>query len=273
MRLTVLVDNQAARNLRAEWGLSIFIEADNHRILFDVGASDLFLANAARLKINFLELDYLVLSHGHWDHTWGLEGLLKLYLTPGLPLERRPTLIAHPLALLPKFRNNGTGYGSLVHESILERHFQNNLCKEPLWLTDHLVYLGEIERKIEREQVMGKTIISGVLTDDYLWDDTALVYKHRQGLVIITGCSHSGICNIVSQAQKICREERVLDIVGGFHLLNQDPGRLQETVFFFKNLNPGQLHPGHCTDLDSKAALRQVAMVKELATGLQLNYD
>ena len=65
MRLTVLVDNQAARNLSAEWGLSFFIEVDNRRILFDMGASELFLANAARLNINLLELDYLVLSHGH----------------------------------------------------------------------------------------------------------------------------------------------------------------------------------------------------------------
>lgn len=273
MRLTVLVDNQADRNLRAEWGLSIFIKADNQKILFDVGASDLFLTNAAKLDINLSELDCLVLSHGHWDHTWGLEGLLKLYLTVGLPPAKQPILVAHPLALQPKFRDNGTEYGSLVHESSLRRHFKNGLSNEPVWLTDNLVYLGEIERKIEREQVMGKTVISGVLTGDYLWDDTALVYKHRQGLVIITGCSHSGICNIVSQAQKICREERVLDIVGGFHLLNPDPDRLQETVAFFKNLNAGQLHPCHCTDLNSKIALKQVSNIKEVSSGLQLEYD
>lgn len=273
MRLTILVDNQASQKLRAEWGLSIFIEADHKKILFDVGASDLFLTNAASLKVNLMELDYLVLSHGHWDHTWGLDGLLKLFLSEGLPQAKRPTFIAHPLALLPKFEDNGTEYGSLIHESILDRHFKNGLSKEPVWLTDNLVYLGGIERKIEPEQVMGKTVISGALTDDYLWDDTALVYKHPQGLVIITGCSHSGICNIVSQAQKICQEERVIDIIGGFHLLNPNPERLHETVNFFKKLNPGQLHPCHCTDLNSKIALLQVAVVKEVSTGLQLNYD
>jgi 7,8-dihydropterin-6-yl-methyl-4-(beta-D-ribofuranosyl)aminobenzene 5'-phosphate synthase len=220
-----------------------------------------------------LELDYLLLSHGHWDHTWGLDELLKLYLTPESPLKKRPILVAHPLALLPKFRDNGTEHGAIIDESILKRRFINGLSKDPVWLTANLVYLGEIERKIERGQVMGKTVISGVLTDDYILDDTALVYKHRQGLVIITGCSHSGICNIVRQAQKICREDRVYDIVGGFHLLNPDPGRLQTTVSFFKNLNPGQLHPCHCTDLESKFALRQVATVKEVGCGLQLDYD
>jgi 7,8-dihydropterin-6-yl-methyl-4-(beta-D-ribofuranosyl)aminobenzene 5'-phosphate synthase len=273
MRLTVLVDNQAARNLYAEWGLSFFIEADGQRILFDVGASDLFLNNATRLQVDLLNLDYLILSHGHWDHTWGLDGLLKLYLLRGLPLEKRPTLIAHPLALAPKFRDNGLEYGVTLHESVLARNLKTNLVKEPVWLSDRLVYLGEIERKIEPEGVMGKTTGSAGLTADYLWDDTALAYKLPQGLVIITGCSHSGICNIVRQAQIICNEERIIDIIGGFHLLNPAPDRLQETIAFLKKINPGQLHPCHCTDLQSKMALQQAGAVKEVFCGLKLNYE
>lgn len=273
MRLTVLIDNQAARNLNAEWGLSIFIEADNQRILFDVGASELFLTNAAKLKINLLDLDYLVLSHGHWDHTWGLDGLLKLYLTTETLKTKQPVLIAHPLALHPKFRENGSEFGSLIHESVLEHTFKLSFTKEPVWLTDNLIFLGEIERQIETEQIMGKTIISGALTDDYLRDDSALVYRATKGLVIITGCSHSGICNIVKQAQIICKEDRILDIIGGFHLLNPEPTRLHETINFFKALNPSQLHPCHCTDLNSKMTLNQVAVTKEVNTGLQLIYD
>jgi 7,8-dihydropterin-6-yl-methyl-4-(beta-D-ribofuranosyl)aminobenzene 5'-phosphate synthase len=273
MRLTVLVDNQAARNLYAEWGLSIFIAADGQRILLDVGASDLFLTNAARLQVDLLDLDYLILSHGHWDHTWGLDGLLKLYLLRELPVEKRPTLIAHPVALTPKFRDNGSEYGALLHESLLARNLKTNLVKEPVWLSDNLVYLGEIERKIEPERVMGKTVSSIGLTGDYLWDDTALAYQLPQGLVIITGCSHSGICNIVRQAQIICNEERIIDIVGGFHLLNPAPDRLQETIAFLKKVNPGQLHPCHCTDLHSKIALQQAAPVKEVGCGLELNYE
>ncbi len=269
MRLTVLVDNQAARNLRAEWGLSIFIEADNQKCLFDVGASDLFLANAALLKINLRDLDYLILSHGHWDHTWGLEGILKLYLAAA---SNKPSLVAHPLALLPKFRDNGTEFGSLISESILTRNFKTIFSKEPVWLTENLVYLGEIERKIEKNRAMGKALNSSVLTDDFLWDDTALVYKTHRGLVIITGCSHSGICNIVSRAQTVCREERVLDIIGGFHLLNPDAGQLQETVAYFTKLNPSVLHPCHCTSLTSKITLARTAEVKEVMVGLQLEY-
>jgi 7,8-dihydropterin-6-yl-methyl-4-(beta-D-ribofuranosyl)aminobenzene 5'-phosphate synthase len=81
---------------------------------------------------------------------------------------------------------------------------------------------------------LGKTVISGDLTDDCTWDDSALAYKFPEGLVIITGCSHSGICNIVRQAQIICNEERIIDIVGGFHLLNPAPELLNKTVTFFK---------------------------------------
>jgi 7,8-dihydropterin-6-yl-methyl-4-(beta-D-ribofuranosyl)aminobenzene 5'-phosphate synthase len=273
MRLTVLVENQASFYLRGEWGLSIFIEAEGQRILFDFGFSDLFLTNAARLKIDLLKLDYLILSHGHVDHAWGLDWLLKSYLLHELPLEKRPTLTAHPLALAPKFWSNGIEGDAMLHESILKRNLKTNFTKEPVWLSDHLVYLGEIERKIEKEQAMGETVISAALAADYLWDDTALAYKLPQGLVIITGCSHSGICNIVRQAQSICNEERIIDIIGGFHLLNPAPDRLEQTIAFLKKINPGQLHPCHCTDWDSKMVLRQVSPVKEVYCGLELNYD
>jgi 7,8-dihydropterin-6-yl-methyl-4-(beta-D-ribofuranosyl)aminobenzene 5'-phosphate synthase len=274
MRLTVLVENQASFALRGEWGLSVFIEAEGQRILFDFGVSDLLLANAARLQVDLLKLDYLVLSHGHKDHSWGLDWLLKFYLLQKLPLEKRPTLIAHPRALALKFPDNdGIEDGVMLDESLLKRNLKTNLTKEPVWLSDHLVYLGEIARKIEKEQAMGKTISSAALTADYLWDDTALAYKLPQGLVIITGCSHSGICNIVRQAQLICNEERIVDIIGGYHLLNPAPGRLQETIAFLKKINPGQLHPCHCTDLPSKMALGQVSPVKEVYCGLELNYE
>jgi 7,8-dihydropterin-6-yl-methyl-4-(beta-D-ribofuranosyl)aminobenzene 5'-phosphate synthase len=151
MRLTVLVDNQAAPYFYAEWGLSIFIEAEGQRILLDVGASDLFLNNAARLKIDLLKLNYLVLTHGHYDHTWGLDGLLKLNLVNKLPLEKRPTLITHPLALATKLWDNGIEGGAILQESFLKRNLKTNLSRGPVWLNEHLVYLGEIERKIEKE--------------------------------------------------------------------------------------------------------------------------
>ncbi|MBN1222691.1 MAG: MBL fold metallo-hydrolase, partial [Candidatus Aminicenantes bacterium] len=108
---------------------------------------------------------------------------------------------------------------------------------------------------------------------DRLLDDTALAYKSPQGLVVITGCSHSGICNIVEQAKRLCKEERILDIVGGLHLLNPSIEQLQGTLEYMKHLNPKEMHACHCTDLNSKIALSRVANLKEVGVGLILEYE
>lgn len=277
MRLTVLVDNNASQNLTGEWGLSVFIETGDQKILFDLGASDLFLRNAVRLNIDLMHLNYLVLSHGHYDHTWGLEYWLKQ--CAGIPnkTENQPTLLAHPLALKPKFRGDMTEFGILTSEIILTRYFKTIFSKEPVYLTENLIFLGEIQRQFEFENnhPLGKTLEpDGSLTDDYLIDDTALVYKTTQGLVIITGCSHSGICNIIEYARKICNEERVVDIIGGFHLqgLKSGDGRLEETLAYLKKLNPKQMHPCHCTDLKAKIAMAQEMELTEVRVGFTAEY-
>jgi len=108
---------------------------------------------------------------------------------------------------------------------------------------------------------------------DYLYDDTALAYKSSQSLGIITGCSHSGICNIVEQAKKLCKEERVIDIVGGLHLLDPSEKQMKGTLEYMKKLNPKQVHACHCTDLNSKIALSKVVDLKEVGVGLVLEYE
>jgi 7,8-dihydropterin-6-yl-methyl-4-(beta-D-ribofuranosyl)aminobenzene 5'-phosphate synthase len=275
MRLTILVDNQASHQLTGEWGLSILVEADGRKILLDTGASGLFRENAARLGLGLTDLDYLVISHGHSDHTWGLPYLIQDYLAAQIPVAKRPCLIAHPLATMAKFRDNGSEFGVWFPESTLTRHFRTNLSSKPQWLTENLLFLGEIPRgnSFESQQPLGQIASSEGLTADYLWDDTALAYRSPAGLIIITGCSHSGICNIIAHARTLCEEERIVDIVGGFHLLNPDAGRLEQTAAFFKSLNSRQSHPCHCTDFISKAALQQVVPVKEVSVGMQLHYE
>jgi 7,8-dihydropterin-6-yl-methyl-4-(beta-D-ribofuranosyl)aminobenzene 5'-phosphate synthase len=93
-------------------------------------------------------------------------------------------------------------------------------------------------------------------------------------LNIITECSHSGICNIVEHAREVCRKNRVLDIIGGFHLLGlkkDDPG-LTGVWRYFQELNPPRIHPCHCTDLQSKLALSWVYDVQKVVCRLQLKY-
>jgi 7,8-dihydropterin-6-yl-methyl-4-(beta-D-ribofuranosyl)aminobenzene 5'-phosphate synthase len=277
MRLTVLVDNNASRNLAGEWGLSIFIEAEEQKVLFDLGASDLFLRNAARLNIDLMNLDYLILSHGHYDHTWGLDYWLKQRVKSLRKVGAPPTFLAHPSALKPKFRDDMTEFGMIASEIILKRYFKTVFSKEPVHLTKELVFLGQIERRFEFENnhPLGKTLESnGSFVDDYLMDDTALVYKTAQGIVIITGCSHSGICNIIEYARKVCHDERVVDIIGGLHLLGLENGdrQLEETLMYFTELNPGQIHPCHCTDLKAKIALARVTRLEEVNVGFTVEY-
>ena len=142
-----------------------------------------------------------------------------------------------------------------------------------MWLTERLVFLGQIERTndFEAKSPIGK-IKGSILDDDYLMDDSALAYKSRKGLVIITGCSHAGICNIVEYAKKICEEDRIIDIVGGFHLLNPSNEQLQGTLHYMNELKPEKVHACHCTDLNSKIALSRFVDLKEVGIGLVLQY-
>lgn len=108
---------------------------------------------------------------------------------------------------------------------------------------------------------------------DLILDDSALVYKSDQGLVIITGCSHAGICNIISHAQLVCGEERIVDIIGGFHLLNPSASQMAGTLDYLRQITPLALHACHCTDLNSKVALAGVAPLKDTCVGLFLHFD
>jgi 7,8-dihydropterin-6-yl-methyl-4-(beta-D-ribofuranosyl)aminobenzene 5'-phosphate synthase len=279
MRLTVLVDNNTLidRYFYGEPGVSYFIEDEGKRILFDVGYSDVFIRNAQKMNINLLDIDFLVISHGHIDHTWGLDPLIRLY-TEAIIEEidyKKPTLVAHPLTFLTKTFNGLGEIGSTISEEKLSKHLQIELSKEPVWLTEGLVFLGEIERKndFEAKKPIGKVIKDDLEEDDYLTDDSVLVHKSSRGLVIITGCSHAGICNIVEYAKKICEDDRIVDIIGGFHLLNPPENQLQGTLKYMKALQPTEVHACHCTDLSSKIALSKVINLKEVGVGLTLEYE
>ncbi len=278
MRLTILTDNNTLidRYFYGEPGVSYFIEDEGKRILFDVGYSDVFIKNAQKMNINLLDIDFLVLSHGHLDHTWGLDPLIRLYTEATIEEmdHKKPTLLAHPLTFLTKTFNGLEEIGSTISEKKLSRHFQIKLSKEPVWLTERSVFLGEIERKndFEARKPIGKIVKDNIEEDDYLMDDSVLVHKSSKGLVIITGCSHAGICNIVEYAKKICEDDRIVDIVGGFHLLNPPEEQLQGTLKYLRELQPAEVHACHCTDLSSKIALSKVVNLKEVGVGLTLEY-
>lgn len=277
MELTVLVDNNTLidRYFLAEPGLSLLIEDEELTVLFDVGYSAVFLENAARLGKQLNNLDYLVLSHCHLDHTWGLEPLIR-YATE-LYIEqrpfKRPTLVAHP-EVFASVRVEGLGeIGCLLSAEKLAKHFTLQLRAEPQALSSKLMFLGEIPRRNAFEAPLPIGRREGAEGGDRVIDDSALVYRTSQGLVILTGCSHAGICNIIEYAKEICGDNRVVDIVGGLHLLNPPANQLQGTIAYLDKLQPQAVHACHCTDLPSKIALSRVVPLQEVGVGLTISYD
>jgi len=279
MKLTILVDNNSIidRYFLAEPGLSLYIEVDNKKILFDLGYSNAFLVNSHKAHINLLDLDYIIISHGHMDHTWGLPHFINLITETTIEkhLYRKPMLVAHPFCFFMKWLPDIGSIGSMLTEGILKKYFNLNLSRNPVWLSANVVFLGEIPRKnsFESKYPIGKTIIKGQEEDDFLADDSAIAIRLAEGLVIITGCSHAGICNIVEYAREVCKEDRIYDIIGGFHLLDPPKEQLINTVEFFKKINPYLVHACHCTDLNSKIALSKVCNLKEVGSGISIDYN
>lgn len=275
MKLTILVDNNTLinKNFLGEAGLSIFIEIENKKIIFDTGYSDIFIRNASKMGINLKEIDYLIFSHGHNDHTWGLFHFIE-YCSEASSLNK-PTIIAHPLTFEAKHIESVGEIGSLIIKEKLPRFFNIKYSKTPYWITEKLVFLGEIPRnnEFEGKTSIGQVCKNGVAKNDYIIDDSALAYKAEYGLVIITGCSHSGICNITEYAKKVCNESKIFDIVGGFHLLAPNNNRLLKTVEYLSDIGVNQLHPCHCTDLQSKIALAEKLNIQEVGVGLNLKYN
>lgn len=278
MQLTVLIDNNSlvGSYFVAEPGLSMLIEEANSRILFDAGYSDGFLTNARRLGTDLLNLDWIVLSHGHFDHTWGLDALLRHRfesLSQKMDVSR-PTLLAHPLAFDSKSLDNEPEIGMLLSREKLARHMDIQEQSVPSWLTDRLVALGQIERNFAFEPTtpLGCRISDNGPCDDALPDDTALAYVGDQGLVVIAGCAHSGICNTVEQARRVTGEARVHAILGGLHLLDASKERLDSTAAYLADLNLDALYCCHCTDLQAKIHLAKHCPVREVGSGLRLTF-
>ncbi|WP_338668710.1 MBL fold metallo-hydrolase [Pseudodesulfovibrio methanolicus] len=274
MELTFLIDNNAlvGTRLLAEAGLSMLIEADGKRVLFDAGYSDAFLANARCLGADMDHLDWIALSHGHSDHTWGLGMLLRHYDMTPCGDRTRAGLLAHPKALGTKRHRGIPEFGSLVAEDKLASYFDLQLTAEPVRLTDSLFALGEIERvtDFEKPAPLGERLEDGAFVPDDIPDDTALAYVTDTGLVVIAGCAHAGICNTVEQARRVTGVDNVRAVLGGFHLQKARPERLGPTADYLAALDLEGLWCCHCTDLAAKISLAAKCPVLEVGSGMKL---
>jgi len=278
MELTFLVDNNSliGTQFLAEPALSMFIQDGGKNILFDAGYSDAFMINAQRKGIDLLNLDWVALSHGHFDHTWGLDYLIRHHFEAAVYKQEhnRPRLVAHPQAFTSKRKGAVPELGMLLAEEKLSRQFELTLTDKPVWLTDTLVTLGEIKRIMDFEPPapLGERMEeSGPVPDD-IPDDTALACVTDSGLVVISGCAHAGICNTVEQAKRVTGVDKIRTVLGGFHLQQAKPERLDPTTDYLAALNLENLYACHCTDLAAKIAMAKKCPLKEVGSGLTLKF-
>lgn len=271
LKVRVLVDNNALIDnyYTAEAGFCLFLENEGKKILFDAGYSDIFIKNAEQMGIDLTALDAAVISHGHNDHTWGLGHLIQYY--DKRFVSNRPRLVMHPEALLRK-RSKTQEIGMVTDKDVLAQFFSLEPSEHPVKITEKLTWLGEIPRIVEGKKSLGTKLKDGAQAEDFLEDDTALVYDGEEGLVILTGCSHAGICNIVEHAMRVTGKRKIRDIVGGFHMLKESAENLEKVGKWLADRRPQTTHPCHCTDLNAKITLARFIPLEETGVGLTLEY-
>lgn len=269
MDLTILVDNNTYidRYYYGEPGLSIYIEDGPRRILFDSGYSSALLLNADKMGLDLNAVDTVVISHGHDDHGRGLSFLMQAMDC------REKKLIMHPRAFSRRFYE-GEYIGLPFTEQEAADAFDLRTSAAPLAITDRLLWLGAIPRRhpFENRTPIGQIVENGEATDDYLPDDSALVYQGRDGLFVISGCAHAGICNIIDYACEVCGTDKVWGVLGGFHLMREDE-QLERTVDFFCRRDIRNLWPCHCVNFKAKAAIHSRIPIHEVGVGMKLTME
>jgi len=260
MKIYILTENTAGGHFLAEHGLSYMIEIDDQKILFDTGHSDVFLKNALRMGIDIeKEIDTIVLSHGHWDHGNGLKYL------------ENKRLITHPAAFIRRFRKKDlSSIGLAFTKEEVKNKFDLVESREPFRITDHLFFLGEIPRKNNFE-AQTTSFSDDFQNDDFIPDDSALAAIIKDELIVITGCSHSGICNIVEQAKNVTGISKADTVIGGFHLKEQDEQTIK-TIEYFKEEGIRKVYPSHCTELPALAAFYNEFKNRQVKTGMIINF-
>lgn len=278
MNITILVDNNTIidKYLLGEPGFCSFIEHNGKKILFDLGYSDVFIKNSITLGLDIFNIDYIVLSHSHPDHTWGMESYLKilnekLLFNPDL---KRAKLVVHPDIFRELTFNGRDNLGMNIGKCYLDKYFDIIETKEPIELFNGVTFLGEIPLKNDFENMkpIGKKTVNEKKCWDFNRDDSALVLHLEKGQVILTGCSHSGICNIVDRVNTLWNHSEILDIIGGFHLLDEDNLILEKTSKKLVSYGVKKVTPCHCTDLRAKIFLSNYMELKEIGTGSVLKY-
>jgi len=243
-------------------GISILLEPESRgkkrAVLVDVGQNpDALLFNMEKMNIPVPTIDMVVLTHCHYDHTRGLATLVRAVGKKGLPIIGHPDIFRPNFVTCPFLRHVGMTDGDSM-EKVEEAGGRWYLSKDPFPLMDGLITTGEVPRNTDFEStgISLFTLKNGLLKEDPMPDDISVIARVKgKGLVIITGCSHAGIVNIVQHAMKLTGTESIHAIIGGLHLIEVPAERIARTVEALSELHIDLIAVGHCTGFPAQAAL------------------
>lgn len=258
LKVSILTENRAReRRLVAEHGLSLWIEKDDTTVLFDTGQSTVFTHNAKEMGIDIASADFIVISHGHYDHCGGLIHF---------PYKKKSSAIyVHPDAFFKKFvaLDNGESYKEVgipfemtEHEWIKGRVVYT---RHPLVIHEGITVSGEIPRFTEFEEVPKNFYVekNGKKTHDLMLDEQMLIIEDNGEIAIFLGCSHPGVINSLNYVKKLFPDKKIKLLIAGMHLENVSHTRLQMTMKHIKDMDIQKVVPLHCTGFEAMCEMKR----------------
>lgn len=247
MKITTIIENSKPidSNLECEHGLSFFVEYDGKKIIFDTGKDgNNFLENADKLGLDIRNADYMVLSHGHYDHTGGVIPYVDTF---GNDFK----LIINPSVFYPRYKYSGSkkvDIGMPFGREDLEKRNVNTIFSEDIeTISDKIDVISGFslhpEYRMEDSGLFCQE--KGVEKKDFMPGESVLVMKHEKGLVLLIGCSHSGVVSIIEKVKKLY-DEKIYAVFGGTHLVVASSEFIDKTVQYFKDSKIEKIGVCHC---------------------------
>ncbi|MCS7234293.1 MAG: MBL fold metallo-hydrolase [Synergistetes bacterium] len=265
-KITILIENKVKRlpyGAIGKHGLSMLIEIENSfKILYDTGPNwESLIYNASLLGKNIKDVEMIVISHGHHDHGNDIVPILDYIGKKEIPV------VIHPLA----FNRKGDIKMNSTENDLRDMKAKLILKYEPFMLYDGIWFSGSIPRKEGNPIHPVRDESNGSIIDEVM-DDTALYLKGKEGGIILTGCGHSGILNIIDHAKEILEIKNIYAIVGGFHGIDQLQEELLKTVHLISREEVSILAPCHCSGPLTYLLSRYPGFI-DIGVGSELSFD